>query len=331
MRIAVLAQSWPGLDAAPLSPRDAAAIVSESWLAVDSGADIACVALGDGGPRSADALAGARSRVGGVETVEAGGAVIVAPASPSARWEPHALAAGLLGLAAEHADRSRPVTVVVPVGDEAPAGDATDLWLGGLSQLRGALASLDLVVAVTSQRPLLGLRGMSATLRERRESDHALAVAAQRQEERWSEIAREADPVAGSRSLLGASRLSDGPGAGAAGGLAYCLAAAGGRLAPAGPLLAHLAGGTQAVEGADLVVAVVPSLEPRALDDGAVPAASALAAAIGVPCVVLAPSTRIGRRDLMNAGIASAHAAEPGAPGLGAGVARVAQTWRQRD
>ncbi|WP_084103467.1 glycerate kinase [Demequina sp. NBRC 110056] len=330
MRIAVLAQSWPGPDGSGLAPRAVASVVEAAWLDAVPGSAIAAVPVGDGGPRSADALAGSRSPVGGVEATEAEGALVLAPAGGAPRWESHALAAGLLGLAAEHADARHPRTVVVPVGDEAPAGDAADLWLGGLAQMRAGLASLDVVAAVSSSRPLLGLRGMSAAVRDRRESDEALAIAAQRQEERWSAIARGADPLAASASLLSTGRLSDQPGSGAAGGLAYCLAAAGARLAPAGPFLASLAGAERAAADAAVILAVVPSLEPRTLDEGAVPAASALAAATGAPCVVLAPRSRIGRRDLMNAGVASAHEAAAGGDGLADGIARIAQTWGPR-
>ncbi|GIG55582.1 glycerate kinase [Demequina activiva] len=330
MRIVVLTESWPATDVPVVTAPEVARTVSEAWKATVADAVVEAFALGDGGARSADALPGARSAVGGAQVVDAGGSLVLTPADGARRWEPHALAAALLGLAAEHVHAVPSRTVVVPVGDESPAGDATDVWLGGLAQMRAATSVLDLVVAVGSQRPLLGFHGMSAALRDGRESDEAIGRAAQAQEERWALIAREADPLAAQRSLLGSSRLSDQPGTGAAGGLAYCLAALGGRLLPAAQILASLSGAEAAAEHADLVVAVVPRLLPRTLDEGAVPAASALAARTGVPAVILAPSTRIGRRDLMNAGVASAHEATTGLDGLRQGVRRVAQTWSRR-
>lgn len=330
MRIVVLTESWPAVAGPAVTAERTARTVREAWQSAAADAVIETFSLGDGGARSADALAGSRGSVGGALAVDTGDAVVLAPGDGAVRWEPHALAAALLGLAAEHAGATPARTVVVPVGDEPPAGDATDLWLGGLAQMRAGLASLDLVAAVGSQRPLLGFHGMSAALRDGRESDEVIGRAAQAQEERWAAIAREADPLASQRSLLSASRLSDQPGTGAAGGLAYCLAALGARLAPAARILASLTGADAAAERADLVVAVVPRLEPRTLDEGAVPAASALAARTGAPAVILAPSTRIGRRDLMNAGIASAHEAGPGPDGLAEGVRRVAQTWTPR-
>jgi glycerate kinase len=327
MRIVVLTESWPDADGTALGAQAATQAVVEAWTAASPSVHVAGFPLGDGGARSADAFEGPRLRVGGADAVDASGTMLVAPAAGARRWEPHALATALLGLAADAAGREGALTVMVPVGDEPPAGDATDLWLGGLEPMRAGVAALDLVAAVSSQRALLGFHGMSASVRNGRESDEALARAAQEQELRWAAIAQEADPVAAHRTLLGTTRVSDRPGTGAAGGLAYCLAALGARIVPASAALAALAGADHAGKDAALVVAVVPSLEPRTLDDGAIPAASAIAARAGVPAIVLAPHTRIGRRDLMNAGIASAHDAAPGVAGLIDGVRRIAQTW----
>ncbi|MFV0634729.1 glycerate kinase [Demequina sp.] len=329
MRILVLAQSWPVGPNVTMAAPEVAQRVAEAWTQTRPSAQVIAVPMGDGGPRSADALAGARTQVAGIEAVEVGRGLVLSPPDGNLRWDPEALGEALLALAAEHGDTSAPLPVTIPVGDLAPAGDAVELWRDDLAQFRDSLKPLALVAAVSSQRPLLGMRGMSAALRDRRESDTAIAVAAQAQEERWSAIARECDPVATTRSLLGSTRLSDAPGTGAASGLAYCLAAAGARLLPAGQVLADLGRAQVAdAQGLDLALAVVPSLEPRTLDEGAVPAAAAAAGAAGVPCVILAPRSRIGRRDLMNAGVAAAHEGAAGAAGLGDGIARVAQTWQ---
>lgn len=330
----VLIESWPDADGQPFTPLATGDAIKQAWEMHAPSVVIDTFAVGDGGARSADALVGSRSHVGGADVVEVqDGASTLVLAAPHGqkRWEPHALATALLGIAADRAHGRPPGApaqpVVVPVGDEPPAGDPTDVWLGGAKSMRAGVAALDLVVAVSSQRPLLGFNGMSAAVRDGREHDPAISLAAQAQEERWSEIARTGDHVAQLRSLLGPSRLSDAPGSGAAGGLSYCLAVLGGRLQPAAPLFATLAGAEQAVEAADLVIAVVPQLEPRTLDEGAIPAASALAAPRGLPAIVFAPNPRIGRRDLMNAGVTAAHGAGPGLEGLADTVRRVAQTW----
>ncbi|WP_062133384.1 glycerate kinase [Demequina aestuarii] len=330
MQIVVLTESWPNDGAGAMTALQTADAVAATWIAAAADASVQCFAIGDGGARSGEYLTGRRVPVGGAEAIEAGRSLVLAPAGGEKRWEPHALATALLGLAAEHAG-SRPArTVIVPVGDAPPAGDATDLWLGGIAQMRAGVAALDVVAAVSSQRPLLGFHGMSAALRDGREVDEAIGLAAQAQEDRWAAIARDADDVASVPSLLGSSRLSDLPGTGAAGGLAYALGAIGARIVPSAPLMATLTGADEAAATADLVVAVVPGLEPRSLDDGAVPAAASLAGRRGLPAIVLAPESRIGRRDLMNAGLAAAHEGGSGADGLAAAVRRVAQTWTPR-
>lgn len=331
MQILALVDSWPNPDGRSLTPLEVGREVSQTWSSHAPGVTFASFAVGDGGARSADALPGIRTQVGGADVVQVADTLVLTAPAGRHRWEPHALATALLGIAANHA-HGRPEgaaaqTVVIPVGDEPPAGDPTDLWLGGAESMRAGVASLDLIVAVSSQRPLLGFNGMSAAVRDGREHDPAIALAAQAQEERWAEISRTGDAIANMRSLLGPTRLSDVPGTGAAGGLAYCLAVLGARVQPAVPLLASLAGAEQALEAADLVVAVVPKLEPRTLDEGVIPAAGALAAQKGIPAIVIAPHAQIGRRDLMNAGLTSAHGGEPNKSGLTDVVRRVAQTW----
>lgn len=333
MKIVVLTESWPSSEGPPLASHETSVEVATAWRQRAPHADIQAFGIGDGGARSIDVLEGNRSRVGGVEVTDVGGTKVLGAPQRRTRWEPHALASALLGLAAEHAhenqgERSgRQLRVVVPVGDEAVAGDPTDVWLGGPEAMRQGLTPLDIVVAVSSQRPLLGFNGMSASVRDGRENDTSLALAAQVQEQRWADIARRGDAIAQVTTLMGPTRLSDVPGSGAAGGLAYCLSVAGGRLQPAATVLAQLNGAEDAAAQADLVVAVVSRLEPRTLDEGVIPTASAFAGTRGVPAIVIAPDTRIGRRDLMNAGISSAHQGAIGAVGLRDAVARVAQTW----
>ncbi len=252
---------------------------------------------------------------------------VLAPSGSATRWNPHDLSTALLGIAASASASGERVTVVVPLGDEPPAGDATDLWGGGLEALRTALASITVVALVSASRPLVGFHGMSSALRDGREGDLAIGAAAQEQEARWSAIALAADAVVGRPGLIGPARLSDVRGSGAAGGLAYCLAAAGARLTPASAFLYDLAGAAEAATRANLLVAVTETLTPTALDHGLVVPVAAAAGARAVPCVGIAPSVQVGRRDLMAAGVASAYEAEPGINGLAAQVQRVAHTW----
>ncbi len=324
MRVVAAVSGWPEDDS--LDPRAAALVVGEAWLAAVPGSEIEALPVGDGGPRTADAWPGERSLVGGAEVAEHRGAQWLAPGGGAVRWDPMDLSAALLGIAAAGASGA----VVIPVGDDAPAGDPADLWGGSLPALRHALRGLDLVVIATSTRPLLGFHGMSASSIDGHEGDAALAAAAQEQERRWTDIAREGDAVAGREALIGPSRLSDQPGTGAAGGLAYALAALGARIVPAFAYLGEASGLAAAAAAADLVLGVGGDLTPSTLDTGVAASVAAAAARGGVPATMLSTGIKVGRRDLMAAGLASAHEAAKGPAGLVDGVRRVAQTWAPR-
>lgn len=306
-----------------MDAKSAAAVINEAWSVTAPGHEIVTIPVGGGGPRSADVWGGARGLVEGAETITHGGATWLAPTGGSSRWNPIDVAAALIDLST-----SGPRTVVIPVGDEAIAGDAVELWSGSLPITRNLLGDLDIVVLVSSRRPLLGFHGMSAALLEGKEGNAALAAAAQAQEERWQDLAVHGDEVGGRDSLMGPTRLSDEPGTGAAAGLAYALAAVGARLVPASTFIADAAGlHAEVGKGADVVLGITAELTPRALDHGIAVPVSAAAAARGVPAAVLSPGVRVGKRDLMAAGIASAHEAGEGPEGLADGIRRFAQTW----
>ncbi|MDN4472676.1 glycerate kinase [Demequina zhanjiangensis] len=321
MRVAMLVEGWPGVSGA-IDAADRAAL---TWSTSTPGVHVTAIAVGDGGPRSADAADGTAYSVPGVDAIRTSEGLLLAPADGALRWDPIALGAALRAIAAD-ADAAR--TVIVPVGDVPPAGDAADVWGASLQDSRETLADLDLVALVSSDRPLLGFHGMSAAVREGREADAALAVAAQEQEERWRQRAQEADEIASTGTvLLGPRRLSDQPRTGAAGGMAYSLAALGARLEAGSHSLARWSGLGKAVEHADVVVAVVDTLSHAALDHGAAAPAGGLAAARGVPAVVVTSDSHVGKRDLMAAGIHGSHVGAPGPDGLADAIARAARTW----
>jgi len=327
MRVVVAVQGWPGgQGAVDLTAADAAVAVESAWATVRPDTDMWARAVADGSPLTADLFEGPRSHVGGALVVEGPGGLWLAPSGGAKRWNPHDLSTALIGLAAAGERR----TVHVPLGDDSPAGDAKELWGGQVAAVRAALAKMPLIALVGSQRPLLGFHGLSSEVRSGRESDAVIAAAAQEQERRWAAIALEGDHVASTGALLGSSRTSDAPGSGAAGGLAYCLAVLGAYLAPASAFVVEACGVRKAAEGADLVVAVCDELTPRALDTGVASAVAQIAGRLAVPAVALAPGVHVGKRDLMAAGLASAHEARAGATGLADGVRRLAQTWAPR-
>lgn len=330
---------WESPQALPTPASEVCTTAAESWRAATPHVDVQVFALGDGGPRSADALTGRRRRVGGVDVVDVvtgnTDVAVLSPPGRDARWNPIDLSVALLGLAADAHGEGRTQRVVVPVGNTDPAGDAISLWgvgdqgPGEVLAIRSALESLDIVVLTSTDRPLLGFHGMSSALRDGREADEAVAVAAQRQEQRWTDIARATDPLVARHMLIGSSRLSDAAGTGAAEGLAYCLAAAGGRLVTdATGYLAELSGVHAAIDGQVAVaVAVSPTLTPESLDHGISSSLARAAATSAVPVVAVAPRVLVGKRDLMAAGLAAAYAAGPGTAALADQIRRVAHTW----
>jgi len=324
MRVVAAVQGWPGryrIDA-----NAAAVLAAQAWSAAVPDHEVVPLPMGNGGPQSAHVWRGARGLVEGAETMDFAGVTWLAPSGGSSRWNPIDVAAALLSLA-----KTETRTVVIPVGDDAIAGDAVELWSGSLPMTRKMLSGLDIVVLVSSRRPLLGFNGMSAALVEGKESNPVVAAAAQAQEERWQEIAAYGDAVGDRGALMGPTRLSDEPGTGAAAGLAYALAAVGARLMPAAAYIADAAGlSAEVSRGADLVFGIGTELTPRALDHGVSVPVAAAAAARGVPAVVLAPGVRVGKRDLMAAGITSAHEGLEGPEGLSDGVRRIAHTWARR-
>lgn len=324
MRVVMAVEGWPGDAAFPaLSAADAAAASEHTWLSARPGTEVVAIPVADGGVRSADVLPGTRLRAGGAEVVEGPGGLWLMPANGAQRWNPRDLSTALLGLAAAGEKR----TVHIPVGDDSPAGDAVDVWGAQPAAVRAGLASLAMVALVGSSRPLLGFHGMSSAVRDGREADGALAAAAQEQERRWTGIALEGDALAGPASLIGPSRLSDAPGAGAAGGLAYCLAVLGARLTPGAAYVVDALGLGDAAKGARLLVSVTRELTPRTLDAGVASAVAAEAAKRAVPATALASAIHVGKRDLMAAGLASAHEAPLGRAGLEDGMRRLAHTW----
>ncbi|WP_152649836.1 glycerate kinase [Demequina oxidasica] len=340
MRVVMVCQEWDANGPFSVSAESAQEISMLAWGTAAPHVDVQSFAIGDGGPRSADAVAGSRTRVGGVELVAldtflTGGAAIAAPKGTATRWNPLDLASGLLGLAAAARSGGRRQTVVVPVGNGNCAGDATGLWgVGGswvknMAAMRATLDVLDIVVLTTTDRPLLGFHGMSSALRDGREADAAVSLAAQTQEDRWTAIAREVDAEASRPMLVGASRMSDQPGTGAATGLAYCLAAVGGRLVTdAAGYLMDTAGVRAAIgDDATVAVALAPTLTPTTLDHGVASSLARAASAAAVPVVAVAPEVHVGKRDLMAAGVAAAYEAGHGEDALGDQIRRVAQTW----
>lgn len=189
------------------------------------------------------------------------------------------------------------------------------------------LAAADLVAATDVDSPLLGLSGASAVFGPQKGASREAVARLDMALTRWAGVLERHLGVA----------VRDLPGAGAAGGLGAALLALGARREPGIELVQRLVGLADRVAAADLVVTGEGALDPTSLSGKVVSGVAALAAEVAVPCVVLAGSVSVGRREAAAAGIEAAYSlvetvgreralGEPGAA-LAELAARVARQW----
>ena len=302
MRVLLAPDSFKG----SITATAAAAALARGWLAERPGDQVSCLPLADGGEGTLDVLAAAtpgarwhRALVTGPGNAPVDCAWLELPGAVAA--VELARASGLPLLPRPDPLRSHTVglgqvigrvldqgaqTIVIGLGGSA----STDGGTGALAALGarfldaagddlppggGALASLAAVDTSRLRPPsLLGPLG-------------AAAVFGPQKGARPPQIARLETGLARLAKLLGGDPSA--PGAGAAGGTGYGLAAGwGAALAPGAPELARLAGLGRAVAGADLVVTGEGRFDPTSLTGKATGTVIAAAAAAGVPVAVVA-------------------------------------------
>ncbi|WP_426560898.1 glycerate kinase [Angustibacter sp. McL0619] len=272
-------------------------------------------------------------------------------------WRATSVGVGELVDAAVQEGASR---VVVGVGDVAShdggagllaalgAGSPEHLALGGgalaempddavdgLAAARERLRGVQLVAATSSDLPLLGFHGASATDAARRGASPEQAQALEAALGRFAHVAQ-TSLVAG-RTLAG-SGLAAGAGAGAGGGIGFALMLLGGvRVDGVGEAVAAT-GLTERLGAADLLVTGESLFGWQSMRSGVVACVAAHALGIGLPVVVLAVEVEVGRRETLNLGVSAAYAlsdrpgwlAEVRADPAGAltrRARRVARTW----
>ncbi len=233
-------------------------------------------------------------------------------------------------------------------GGGGGVGALTAADLADVQAVRGALAGIDLVVAVDVDVPLLGLHGASAgfapqkgaTPEQAQELERALGAFAAALEEAAS-VGPALLPLAGGGSTS-VRRWAQLPGAGAAGGLGFALAVLGGRLLPGADVVADAVGLDDAAQDADLLVTGEGTLDWQSLHGKVVAAVAQRGLARALPVVVVAGQVALGRREWGAAGISGAYAVAETPGQLGAALAdpagtlaertaRVARTWSRPD
>lgn len=222
--------------------------------------------------------------------------------------------------------------IVVGVGALAPHDGGTGLLhelgvrqdLADLSEVRRDWEPVSLVLATTTDAPLLGFHGASASL-----GDLGVGPAVtQRLEAELGELTDRVNAAAPPpRDLLtGLPRRPERePGAGAGGGVGYALQLLGARTdTGAGFCLDEL--GIRELLPGSLLVLVTEAYDYHTVHQGVVADTARAALASATPTVVLAREVSVGRREGMALGISGSYATRQGED-LAALGARVARTW----
>jgi glycerate 2-kinase len=211
--------------------------------------------------------------------------------------------------------------------------------LHDLAALRHDLAPVDLVAAVDVDVPLLGLHGASAGFAPQKGATPEQAQALERAMGHFAHLVGEQVARDGlRRDLLGGDpdprattrRLSQLPGAGAAGGVGFALAVLGARLAPGAGVVADAVGLADRMAAADLVVTGEGALDWQSLHGKVVHAVAAEGLRCAVPVVALAGQVLIGRREWGAAGLSGAYAVAEHPDELARALAQPAETLRAR-
>ena len=196
--------------------------------------------------------------------------------------------------------------------------------LGDLAEVRDEWTGTRLVLATTTESPLLGVQGASAGL-----GDHGVRPeVTQRLETQLGELSDRVNAVLPPpRDLLtGLPRRPEREaGSGAGGGVGYALQLLGARTDDGARLLLDELGIRPRLPGA-LLVLVADRYDYTTVHDGVVAQTARAALETATPTVVLAREVAVGRREGMSLGVSSSYELREGED-LGTLAARVARTW----
>lgn len=345
MRVLVAPDEFGGT----LRAVEAAAAIAAGWRAAAPFDAVDLAPMSDGGPGFVDVLAAALPRARRRSVTVQGPLRAPVPASylldGATAYVESAQACGLHLLAPAERDPTRTSTygvgelltaaldagatrVVVGLGGSATndGGAGMIAALGGLAGWP-LLPGIELVAATDVDAPLLGLHGASAVFGPQKGATREQVLVLDAQLETWAD---QLEATAG-------RRVRDLPGAGAAGGLGAALFALGAAHEPGIALVHRAVRLAQRVSRADLVVTGEGTFDYSSLTGKVVSGVAAAAAAVGLPCLVLAGQVVVGRREAAAAGIDATYAVadavgveaslEQPAEELAALAERVAREW----
>ncbi len=315
--------------------------IAQGWA---DHAAVAVVPVADAGQPLGGALArllGGDLVIDGEHWAVAGGDTLavgtLAPASPDG-WDPAASSAGLgRWLDRRLRETATPRRLVVDLtGQTALDGGAGLLaglgaggtgLVGGLAGLAGAsglsldpvlarLQGVDVVAVAAADQTGLGLLGLQGAVAHRgfaARLDPAELLAAEASMTQW----------------LGRLGLADGPGTGAAGGVAAAVRALGGRVVRGAALCAEVAGLDRTVDLADVVITGCTSFHIGNWGGEVVRYVADLAVAAERACLAFAVESSVSRREMRTFGIEAAYPTGIGPlpQVLTATAARVGRSW----
>jgi glycerate kinase len=368
----------PDKFAGTLGAREVAAAIADGWRAVRQADDLDARPLSDGGPGFVDvldaALSGKRIAVatvdplgrpvsgdvliaGDVGYVESAHACGLHLLSPAERDPKVTSSYGLGALVAAAANAGAAEIVIglggsatndggagmlaalgaVPVdatGQPLPRGGAA---LAACADVVGTLTipPLRMAGATDVDNPLTGIFGASAVFGPQKGASRDDVLALDAALERFAAVL--SDSLPGCPPDLAAR-----PGAGAAGGIGAAVLALGGSMRSGIAMVRELTGLDTLLDTADLVITGEGSLDDQSLRGKVVAGVAAAARDRGVPCVVLAGRSSIGRREAAAVGITDTYtlvdhyagdmgrAMSQAASGLVALGTRIAHQWSDR-
>ena len=311
-----------------MSSREAGEVIAAGWR---PGAEVAVLPIGEAGAGFVAAYADLAGITTSTQVID-GRSVTTGRGSSAAVVRVQGSDQGDQGAAIPYRQSSRPlgeaVAAVVREPPDRILVDLTGLWvhdagagmlaalgaigdrpldqgvagLTGLSQLdlapaRALLGKTELVGVVPAaqlDRPLLGLRGITAvTGREAGEEP---------------DLMLSTDATLEAFAKLASSGHSGAPGAGACGGLGFAVLAIGGRLTTGPALALSSPQGQTALGKVDLVATGCSVFDFASRGGGVVAAMAEAASAVLSPCVVIAGEVVIGSREMRTMGIEAAYA-----------------------
>lgn len=306
-----------------LTAVQAAQSIAQGWRTSRPGDTLTLAPQSDGGPGFVEVLA---TRLGEVRTLTVSGpldvdveaqwvldsdppvtayiecaqacglALLGGPPTVRTALDAHSRGVGQL-IAAAHAAGAGRIVVGLGGSGSTDGGRGMVEALGGLSGARELLDGVELIAASDVEHPLLGPMGAASVFGPQKGADTETVAVLEQRLTAWAE---ELDAAAG-------RRVSDDPGAGAAGGIGAALLALGGRRESGAAIIAEHTGLSNDVAAADLVITGEGRFDDQSLHGKVVSALAAGARSHHIPVLVLAGQVTLGEPALQAAGIESAH------------------------